>query len=152
MHMAVKMKKQLKWKSTIWQSQPLGPSKPWKSNWKANTRGVPSHQNEEGKVKYLREKKYTSVVVKGNNVTLTSCNHDIKCFRYLSFDHIVSQCPNKRIMVMKAKNKVEVDGEDEEEKMPPLKDDVCVEYLVEGEAFMVMRALNMHIKVDYLEG
>jgi hypothetical protein len=55
-------------------------------------------------------------------------------------------------MVMKAKNEVEVDGEDEEEKMPPLKDDVCVEYLVKGEAFMVMRALNMHIKVDYLEG
>ena len=148
--MAIKMKKQLKRKITIWQSQPLSPSKPWKPNWKANTRGVPSHQNKKGKVKYFKEKKCTSIVVKSNNVTLTSCNHDIKYFRCLHFDHIASQCPNKKVMVMKAKNEVEVDEEDGKEKMTPLKDDVCVEYLVEGEAFMVMRALHMHIKLDYL--
>jgi hypothetical protein len=37
-------------------------------------------------------------------------------------------------MVMKTNNKVEIDGEDEEEKMSPLEDadDVCVEYQVEG--------------------
>jgi hypothetical protein len=38
--------------------------------------------------------------------------------------------------------------------MPPLEDvnDVCVEYLVEGEALVVRRALIMHIKVDDSEG
>jgi hypothetical protein len=31
--------------------------------------------------------------------------------------------------------------------MPPLEDaDVCVEYPVEGEALVMMRALNMHVK------
>jgi len=55
---------------------------------------------------------------------------------------------------MKSNNKVEMDGKDGEEKMPPLKDadDICVEYLVEGEALMVRRALNMHVKMDDLEG
>ena len=55
---------------------------------------------------------------------------------------------------MKSNNKVETDREDGEEKMQPLEgaDDVCVKYLVEGEALVVRRALDMHIKVDDLEG
>jgi hypothetical protein len=54
---------------------------------------------------------------------------------------------------MKANNKVETDGEDEE-KMPPLEDfnDVYIEYPIKGEALMVRRALSMHVKVDDLEG
>jgi hypothetical protein len=38
--------------------------------------------------------------------------------------------------------------------MPPLEDadNVCVRYPVEGEALVVMRALNMHVKVDDSEG
>jgi hypothetical protein len=47
-------------------------------------------------------------------------------------------------MVKKANNKVETDGEDEEEKMPPLKDvdDVYVEYSVEGETLVVRSVLS----------
>ena len=53
-------------------------------------------------------------------------------------------------MVMKANNEVETDEEDEEEKMPQLKDadDVYVEYLVEGETLVVRRTLNIHVKVN----
>jgi len=38
--------------------------------------------------------------------------------------------------------------------MPTLKDvnDVCVEYLVEGEALVLRRALIMHVKVNDSEG
>jgi hypothetical protein len=55
---------------------------------------------------------------------------------------------------MKDNNEVKIDGEDEDEKMPLLKDadDVCVEYPVEGDELMVRRALNMHVNVDDLEG
>jgi hypothetical protein len=55
---------------------------------------------------------------------------------------------------MKANNEIETDGEDKEKKMSPLEDanNVCVEYLIEGETLVVRRALNMHIKVDDLEG
>jgi hypothetical protein len=41
-YMVVKMEKQFKRKGTIRQCQPFGSSKPWKPNWKANTRGGPS--------------------------------------------------------------------------------------------------------------
>jgi len=107
----------------------------------------------EGKAKYPREKKDTSIVVKGNNVTPTSRNHDIKCFCCLVVGHFASYCPNKRVMIMKANNEVETNGRDEE-KMSPLKDadDVCVEYPVKGKALVVRRALNIHAKVDDLEG
>jgi len=78
------------------------------------------------------------------------CNRDIKCFRCLGFGYVASQCPNKRFVVMKVNNRVKTDGEDEDEKMSSLEvtNDVCVEYPVEGEAFMVRRVLNIHIKVD----
>jgi len=51
---------------------------------------------------------------------------------------------------MKANKKVETNREDEKEKMPPLKDtnDVCVKYSIEGEALVVRRELNMHVKVN----
>ena len=82
--MAIKVEKQLKQKGTVQQSQPLGPSKPWK----ANTRGDPSQKNEDGKAKQPREKKDTSTIVKGNNVTPTY-NRDIKCFHCLSFGNVL---------------------------------------------------------------
>ena len=131
--MTVKVEKQLKQKGTIWQSQPSGLLKPWKPNLKTNIGGGPSHQNEEGKAEYPREKKDTSVIVKGINVTPTSHNRDIKCFHCLGFGHVTSQCPRKKVMIMKANNKVKTDEEDEEKKMPLLEDvdDVCVEYPVE---------------------
>jgi hypothetical protein len=149
-YMAVKVEKQLKRKDTIQRIQPLGPLTPWKTNLKANIKDDPSQPNEEGKAKYPREKNDTSTIVKGNNVTSTSHNRDIKCFLCLSFGHVASQYQNKRVMIMKANNKVETNGEDEEEKMPPLEDanDVCVEYPVEGEALVVRRELNMYVKVD----
>jgi hypothetical protein len=55
-------------------------------------------------------------------------------------------------MVMKANNKVETDGEDQKKKILSLEDDVCVEYSVEGEALVVRRTLNMHVKVNDSEG
>jgi hypothetical protein len=154
MYMAVKVEKQLERKDTIQRSQSLGPLTPWKPNLKANTKDGLSQPNEEGKAEYPREKNDTSTIVKGNNVTPTSYNHDIKCFLCLSFGHVASQYQNKRVMIIKANNEVEINEEDEEEKMPPLEDDndVYVKYLVEGKAFVVRRELNMYVKVDDSEG
>jgi len=55
---------------------------------------------------------------------------------------------------MKANDEVEIVEEDKEEKMLPLKDvdNVCVDYPVKGETFIVRRELNMHVKVDDLKG
>ena len=70
------------------------------------------------------------------------------------FGHVALQCPNKKDMVMKANDVVEIDGEDEEEKMSPLEntDNIYVEYLVERGELVVRRALNIHVKVDDLDG
>jgi len=120
-----------------------------KPNWKANTRGGPSQQTEKSKVEYPREEKNTLTIVKGNNVTPISRNHDIKCFHCQGFGHVASQYPNKRVMIIKANNEFETDMDYEEEKIPPLKDndDVYVEYPVEEKTLMVRRALNMHVNV-----
>jgi len=60
------------------------------------------------------------------------------------FGHVALQCPNKKDVVMKANNDIEIDGEDV--------DNVCVEYPVERKELMVMGALNIHVKVDNLDG
>jgi hypothetical protein len=56
-------------------------------------------------------------------------------------------------MVMKVNNEVDTDGNDENRKMPPLKDvdDVCVEYLVEEETLVMRISLNIHVNVDNLK-
>jgi len=41
-HLVMKVGRQLKWKGTIRQSQPLGPLTLWKPNWKDNTKVGPS--------------------------------------------------------------------------------------------------------------
>jgi len=55
---------------------------------------------------------------------------------------------------MKYNNEVETDIKDEEKKMSPLEDvdDICVEFLVEGETLVMRRALDVHVKVDDSEG
>ena len=86
--MAVKMEKQLNQNGTIQQIQSLNPLKPWKPNQKDKSKGDPSQQKEQCKTEFPREKKDTSTILKGNNVTLTSRNCDIKCFCCLGFGHI----------------------------------------------------------------
>jgi len=72
----------------------------------------------------------------------------------LGFGHVVSQFPNKKIMVVKANDEVEIDKEDKEEKMSPLKDvnDIYIEYLVNEKTFMVKRAPNLPTNMDVSEG
>ena len=76
MHMVMKVEKQF--------------STPWKSNWKAKNWGSPSQPNKKGKAEYPREMRYISTIFKGNNVTSTSCNYDIKCFYFLGFGYLAS--------------------------------------------------------------
>jgi hypothetical protein len=66
----------------------------------------------------------------------------------------VSQCPNKRVMVMCDNWEVMTDSEDDSDEMPELadaSDDDGVEYPVEGEYIVPRRALNTQIKLDDME-
>jgi hypothetical protein len=83
-----------------------------------------------------------------------SRNRDIKCFKCLGSGHIASQCPNRRVMIMRDNGEVMTESEDESDGMPELvdaSDDDGVVYAVTGESLVARRALNTHIKVDDAE-
>ena len=74
--------------------------------------------------------------------------HDIKCFRCLETGYILSQCPNRKAMVMRVDGVIETESESDEDSMRPLEDDDenGVEYPVEGEALVVRHTLNAQVK------
>jgi hypothetical protein len=83
-----------------------------------------------------------------------SRNRDIKCFKCLGSKHILSQCPNKRVMVMRDNGEVMTNSEDDSDEMPELvdaSDGDGVEYPVEGESLVARRALNTQIKIGDTE-
>ena len=78
-------------------------------------------------------------------------NRDIKYFKCLGSGHIASQCPNKKVMIMRDNGEVETVSEGDSDDMPPLKDisdNDRVEYPVEGENLVARCVLNAQIKVD----
>ena len=74
---------------------------------------------------------------------------DIKCFKCLRVRHIASQCPNKRVIILKENGEVESDSEGQiEDDMLPLKDVSDGEYPEVGQALVVRRALNIQVKEE----
>uniref|UniRef100_A0A2N9H7G4 CCHC-type domain-containing protein n=1 Tax=Fagus sylvatica TaxID=28930 RepID=A0A2N9H7G4_FAGSY len=47
-----------------------------------------------------------------------SRNRDIKCFKCLGSGHIASQCPNRRVMIMRDNGEVMTESEDDSDEMP----------------------------------
>jgi hypothetical protein len=83
-----------------------------------------------------------------------SRNRDIKCFKCLGSGHIASQCPNRRVMIMRDNGEVMTESEDDSDGMPELvdaSDDDGVVYPMTGESLVARRALNIQIKVDDAE-
>uniref|UniRef100_A0A2N9GCD0 CCHC-type domain-containing protein n=1 Tax=Fagus sylvatica TaxID=28930 RepID=A0A2N9GCD0_FAGSY len=83
-----------------------------------------------------------------------SRNRDIKCFKCLGSGHIASQCPNRRVMIMRDNEEVMTESEDDSDGVLELvdaSDDDGVVYCVTGESLVARRALNTHIKVDDVE-
>ncbi|KAH9716908.1 Endonuclease [Citrus sinensis] len=67
----------------------------------------------------------------------------------LTQGHIASQCPNKRVMILRDDGDVETESESDDDPMPPLEDaNDGVEYPVDGKLMFVRRALNMQVKED----
>ena len=58
--------------------------------------------------------------------------------------HITSQCPNKKTMIARVKGEMETKSEGDDDQMPSPEDacDDDVEYPVEGESLVAMRALS----------
>ncbi|RDX69781.1 hypothetical protein CR513_51060, partial [Mucuna pruriens] len=91
LHKAIKVERKLKSKSSSIFASSSSPS--WRSNWKNST--VVTNPKEDVVAKY------SNALSKGKIDTNTSYrSHNIKCFRCQGVGHIVSQCPNKRVMVI----------------------------------------------------
>jgi len=83
-----------------------------------------------------------------------SSNHnlDIKCFKCLGSRHIVSRCPNKRVIIMREHEGIESKSEKfKEDEMSPLEHCSYVKYLVDREALVIMIILNVQIEEDNIE-
>ena len=74
------------------------------------------HKSDDGEKEEKREdgkRKGKAVVGEVVDQTQNKKSRDIKCFKCLGLSHIASQCPNKRVMVIKGDK---VESEEEEQK------------------------------------
>ena len=145
-HMEIKVERKLKRKGT--QSfQNLGSSASWRLNGKKD-KGVVF----KSKTKPPKRRDEVPSVNNGKTDSQTR-NRDIMCFRCLGVGHIALQCPNKRTMIARVNGEVETKNEGDDDQMPSL-DGVCdddVEYPMEGESFVVRRALSAQVKEHDME-
>uniref|UniRef100_A0A2N9FCF4 CCHC-type domain-containing protein n=1 Tax=Fagus sylvatica TaxID=28930 RepID=A0A2N9FCF4_FAGSY len=142
-HMAIKVERQLKRKGTARYTSVSNTT--WKSKWDKNDPAEAKRKTEPpmGKDEGTSNKPKVE--------SQPSRNRDIKCFKCLGSGHIASQCPNRRVMIMRDNGEVMTESEDDSDGMPELvdaSDDDGVVYPVTGESLVARRALNTHIKVD----
>uniref|UniRef100_A0A2N9IS90 Reverse transcriptase n=1 Tax=Fagus sylvatica TaxID=28930 RepID=A0A2N9IS90_FAGSY len=145
-HMAMKVERQLKRKGTARYTSVSNTT--WKSKWDRNDSAEVKRKTEPPKGKDEGTSNKPKVE------SQPSRNRDIKCFKCLGSGHIASQCPNRRVMIMRDNGEVMTESEDDSDEMPELvdaSDDDGVVYPVTGESLVARRALNTHIKVDDAE-
>ncbi|KAH9744149.1 hypothetical protein KPL70_003565 [Citrus sinensis] len=141
-HMAMKVERELKHKGFTRTN--LGSSSSWKSKWSKDEKVV-----LKPKIEPIKDHKEGGNQSKGKLDSQHSRNRDIKCFKCLGTGHIASQCPNKRVMILRDDDDVETESESDDDPMPPLEDaNDGVEYPVDGKLMVARRALNMQVKKD----
>ncbi|KAL5861525.1 hypothetical protein ACOSQ4_002821 [Xanthoceras sorbifolium] len=143
-HMAIKVEQQLKRKGSTLVGQNSGSSSSWKPNW-SRREDQPSFK---AKAEPSKDHKAGGTINQGKPDSQPTRNRDIKCFKCLGAGHIASQCPNKRVMVLKDDGGIESEGESDGESMPPLEDAGDFEYPVGGELLVARRALSAQAKED----
>ncbi|XP_031376081.1 uncharacterized protein LOC116191022, partial [Punica granatum] len=141
-HMAIKIENQFKRRGNTRASQ-----SPSTSTWKPN-QWKKDEKQSTSMLKTKQKREATSHVPQGKTDISTSRNRDIKCFKCQGRGHIASQCPNKRVMVMRDNGDIVTDTEDSDtDDMPPLEDVPEEEYLAPDALTLVARrALSLQTK------
>ncbi|KAI9195068.1 hypothetical protein LWI28_011352 [Acer negundo] len=142
-HMAIKVEQQLKRKGSTRVGKNSGSSSSWNPNWSKKD----DQPSFKVKTEPSKDLKARGTLNQGKSDSQPSRNCDIKCFKCLGAGHIASQCPNKRVMVLKDGG-IESEGESDNESMPHLEDTSDNAYPVGGELLVARRALSVQAKED----
>ncbi|KAL4377705.1 hypothetical protein GQ457_02G026650 [Hibiscus cannabinus] len=79
---------------------------------------------------------------RGKQVAAQERSRDIQCFKCLGRGHLASQCPNRRIVLLKENGEIDFDSEKEEQE--PSDEDVGddIQLAEAGEVLVIKRSLN----------
>jgi len=73
-------------------------------------------------------------------------------FRYQGLGHYASKCLNKRIMILRYDGEIESTSDESKcESMTTLEDASNVEYVINGEFFVIRRYLNVQVSKEHVE-
>ena len=134
-HMAIKIEKQIK---RGMRSNRYSDQKPWKTSTTKKEEKSTSGTKTESKPSS------STTGSQGKTEATTSRNRDIKCFKCQGRGLIATQCPNRRIMVIRDNG--EIESEDEEEEVEDMSEE---EFLEHNELSLVTRrALSLQAKED----
>ena len=135
-HMAIKVEKQLKRKGVS-----RSYTNPSTNKWSQGTSKPPIRAKEPaipGK-----SNSPSGELTRNKNESVTSRTRDIKCFKCQGRGHIASQCPNRRVMVVRADGEFESEEEIENDAETKSDEEETLEYPVEGEILVVKRSLSI---------
>ncbi|XP_052478585.1 uncharacterized protein LOC128034050 [Gossypium raimondii] len=137
-HMAIKVEKQLKRKGPT-QTYPTTSTNKW-------AQGTSKAPNQPKKPFVAAKPNQVSAdASKNKNEAVSNHSRDIKCFKCQGRGHIASQCPNRRVMVVRSNGEIESEDEQEEEPEIPMEEGEELELPVEGELLVVKRSLNIQV-------
>ena len=146
LHMAIKIEKQLKFKSSKGNS--TSSSSSWKTNWKNGDKNFNKTKFDYNK----GEKEGGSTKAKDKGEIQTKHSRDIQCFKCLGRGHISSNCPNKRTMTMRGNDIFSESDDDEcDLEMPELEDasdNEAVQSPSHGELLVTRRIMNVQAKME----
>ncbi|XP_062083589.1 uncharacterized protein LOC133789956, partial [Humulus lupulus] len=145
-HMAIKVERQLKKGSSSSRSRP-SPHNPSTTPWRSN---YPKKEDQPTSSSTPKPAT-TATPPQGKTTPTKSHSSEIRCFKCQGRGHIASQCPNKRVMVIRESGEIDSEDEDDLADMPPLEDASDNEYGPEsGEmlALVTRRVLNLQAKEE----
>jgi len=120
-HMAMKVERQL-WKGYARPAFNSGSSSSWKTNLKRE--GIVQPKSfVPSRTEPPKAKVDVPTDAKGKSETQPKHTRDVKCFRCQGHGHYASECPNKRIMMIRDNDDMESESDRSDyEGMPPLED------------------------------
>jgi len=147
-HMATKVERQL-WKGHAQPAFNSGSSSSWKPNLKregtVRPRSFVPSRTEPPKAKVD-----VPTDAKAKSETQPKHTRDVKCFRCQGHGYYASECPNKRIMMIRDNGDMESESDRSDyEGIPPLEDGDGDELaLPVGESLVIRRTLQVQVKED----